>query len=150
METVTGAWDSDETAAFLEASTIPLRLGCRRPDGDPWILSLWYRYVDGTFECATAADADVIRFLDRDPSVAFEVSTNEPPYRGVRGNGRARVAPDDEKSVLRALIVRYLGGTDSPLAERLLDPARREVTITIAPERVHTWDYSDRMSVTRD
>lgn len=145
MVTVTGAWSRDEVERFLRSATVPLRLGCRRPDGDPWMLSLWYRYVDGVFECATSASADVVGFLDHDPAVAFEISTNDPPYKGVRGNGRVTVAPDDEKEVLRALLDRYLDGTDSPLAERLLSPDRREVTITIHPDRLHTWDYSHRM-----
>lgn len=145
MVSVTGAWSLDEVADFLTETTVPIRLGCRRPSGDLWMLSLWYRYRDGDFECATAADADVVRYLEADPEVSFEVSTNQPPYRGVRGNGRVTIAPDDEKQVLRALTERYLGGTDSPLAERLLSPNRREVTLTLAPERLHSWDYSDRM-----
>jgi nitroimidazol reductase NimA-like FMN-containing flavoprotein (pyridoxamine 5'-phosphate oxidase superfamily) len=145
MVTVTGAWSRAEAAAFLEAQTVPLRLGCRRPSGDLWMLSLWYRYRDGSFECATAADADVVAYLDHDAPVSFEVSTNEPPYRGVRGNGTATVTPDEDKTVLRALLARYLGGTDSDLAERLLSPSRREVTVRISPDRLHSWDYSDRM-----
>ena len=145
MVTVTGAWTSDEAERFLQSTVVPLRLGCRRPSGDLWMLSLWYRYDDGRFECATSADADVVRYLDADAHVSFEASTNEPPYRGVRGNGTASVTRDDEKAVLRALIERYLDDTDSPLARRLLSPERREVTITVTPDRLHTWDYTARM-----
>ncbi|WP_254271880.1 pyridoxamine 5'-phosphate oxidase family protein [Haloarcula marina] len=145
MVNVTGAWSEDDVARFFETTAVPLRLGCRRPGGDPWMLSLWYRYVDGTLQCATAADADVVSYLDHDDAVSFEVSTNEPPYRGVRGNGRATVVPDEEKTVLRALVERYLDGVDTPLAKRLLAPDRREVQITITPDRLHSWDYSDRM-----
>jgi len=43
----TGAWDRERTEAFLDRQTIPLRLSCRRPDGDPWMLSLWYCYREG-------------------------------------------------------------------------------------------------------
>ncbi|MDS0283533.1 pyridoxamine 5'-phosphate oxidase family protein [Haloarcula onubensis] len=145
MVTVTGAWSRAGVVAFLEEQTVPIRLGCRRPRGDPWMLSLWYRYRDGAFECATAADADVVSYLEHDDTVSFEVSTNDPPYRGVRGNGTATVAPDEEKTVLRALLERYLGGTDGDLAQRLLAPSREEVRIRIAPDRLHSWDYSDRM-----
>ncbi|MBX0287428.1 pyridoxamine 5'-phosphate oxidase family protein [Haloarcula salinisoli] len=145
MVSVTGVWSREDLAAFLEDQTAPLRLGCRRPRGDLWMLSLWYRYRDGTFECATAADADVVSYLDHDTDVSFEVSTNDPPYRGVRGNGTATVTTDEEKAVLRALIERYLGGTDSDLAQRLLAPSREEVRIRIEPDRLHSWDYSERM-----
>jgi len=145
MVTVTGAWSQDEVATFLDEQTVPLRLGCRRPAGDLWMLSLWYRYRNGTFECATAADADVVTYLDHDPHVSFEVSTNEPPYQGVRGNGSTTISADEEKTVLRELLVEYLGGTDTPLAKKLLSPGREEVKITITPERLHSWDYSGRM-----
>ncbi|MFB6228541.1 MAG: hypothetical protein ABEH88_08270 [Halobacteriales archaeon] len=123
--------------------------------------------------CATGTNADVVRFLEADPAVAFEVSANEPPYKGVRSRGMATITPDEGKSVLRALIERYLGDTDirvdrtvdrislhrtrrisirtsvdpyTPPGPRLLGAERTEVTITIDPERVHSWDFTTRMS----
>ncbi len=145
MVTVSGPWTSGEMEQFLSAETVPLRLGCRTPADRPWMLSLWYRFVDGVFECATGADAAVVDYLDYDDDVSFEVSTNEPPYCGVRGNGTATMTTDEGKTVLTDLLHRYLGGTDSSLAERLLAPDRREIQITITPDRLHTWDYSNRM-----
>jgi len=148
----TGAWDRDRTDAFLESQTIPIRLSCRRPRGDLWMLSLWYRYREEALWCATSASADVISYLTHNDQVAFEISTNQPPYKGVRGNGTASVDPDPDKELLKALLERYLGGTDSPLAEQLLSPDREEVRIRIEPRRVYTWDFSERMagSVTDD
>jgi nitroimidazol reductase NimA-like FMN-containing flavoprotein (pyridoxamine 5'-phosphate oxidase superfamily) len=146
MATYTGAWSREEIAAFLDGAAIPLRLACRTPAGDPWMLSLWFRFHDGRFQCATGANADVVRFLEADPAVAFEVSTNEPPYKGVRGRGTATIAPDEGKAVLRALIERYLGDVDAPPGPRLLEAERTEVTITVDPERVHSWDFTARMS----
>ncbi|WP_049967460.1 pyridoxamine 5'-phosphate oxidase family protein [Haloferax prahovense] len=143
----TGPWSRDRVDDFLADATVPIRLSCRTPTDDLWMLSLWYEWDAEATElrCATAADADVVRFLHAHDDVAFEISTNDPPYRGVRGRGTATVEPDAEKTVLRRLIVRYLGGTDSELAERLLSPERDEVMIRIRPERVHTWDYAARM-----
>ena len=109
------------------------------------MLSLWYRFADGVFECATGADAAVVEYLEYDPTVSFEVSTNETPYRGVRGNGQATVDSDPEKELLTELLERYLGGTDSPLAEQLLAGDREEVRIELDPDRLVTWDYSNRM-----
>lgn len=143
---VRGSLERAEIEAFLEGSVVPLRLSCRTPSGRLWMVSLWFRYRDGALECATSADADVVSFLKADPDVAFEVSTNEPPYRGVRGNGTATVSPDPDKELLRALLERYLGTTESDLARRLLDPDRREVRIRIDPRTVAGWDYTDRMS----
>ena len=135
---------------LLEELTVPLRLAChtKAGTGTLWMLSLWFRYRDGKIQCATAADADVVAFLESDPHVAFEVSTNDPPYRGVRGNGMATITPDPEKAVLTDLLERYLGTTSSPLARSLLRPERAEVTISIEPLRLSEWDFSERMRET--
>lgn len=146
MVEYTGAWDRDAAAAFLAEATIPVRLACHTPSGKLWQVALWFRHRDDRLACATAADADVVRFLRERPGVAFDVSTNEPPYRGVRGYGTAAIEPDPDKALLGALIERYLGGTESSLAERLLAAGRKEVRILVEPERVHSWDYSERMA----
>lgn len=142
----TGTWDRSQTEAFLSETTVPLRLSCRRPAGDLWMLSLWFVYRKSALWCATSAKADVITYLSSTEQVAFEISTNEPPYKGVRGNGMATVTPDPEKALLRDLLRRYLGGTDSQLATRLLSPERDEVRIRIDPENVYTWDFTERMA----
>ena len=146
MEDVTGDWTRERTEAFLDDQTIPVRLATHTSGGGLWMLSLWYRYCDGRLECATGANAKVVEYLREAPEVAFEISTNDVPYRGVRGAGSARIDPDQDKTVLRSLIERYLGDTDSQLANYLLSPDREEVQITIDIERAYTWDFSDRMS----
>ena len=146
MARLLGAWDTERLEAFLTETTIPVRIATHRGDGSLWMVTLWYRYRNGSFDCATWADADIVRFLENDSEVAFDISTNDPPYRGVRGNGTAAMSPDDDKVVLRSLIERYLGGTDSSLAEWLLADDREEVHIRIQPESMYSWDYADRMA----
>ncbi|MEF8842737.1 MAG: pyridoxamine 5'-phosphate oxidase family protein [Haloarculaceae archaeon] len=141
----TGPWTPEQTREYLEERTVPVRVATRTPGGRLWMLSLWYLFRDGALWCATSADADVVAFLEDDPGVAFEISENEPPYMGVRGSAEATLSPDRDKRLLRELITRYLGGTDSPLADRLLDAGREEVSIRLDPSRAHTWDYSERM-----
>ena len=145
---VRGALSPEAIEEFLRSTAVPVRLSCHRPSGDLWMLSLWFRYREGALECATAASSDVVGFLRADDAVAFEVSTNDPPYRGVRGNGVARIEADEDKALLRALVERYLGGTDSSLAQNLLSDDREEVRIRIEPETVYGWDYSERMGDT--
>lgn len=145
MDDPSGDWTLERTEEFLTDRTIPIRLACHTTKGNLWLLSLWYRYRDGAIECATSASADVVRYLERDPQVAFEVSTNRPPYMGVRGAGTATLRPDDGKAVLTDLVERYLGDTDSEFAEWLLSPERDEVAIAVDVERASTWDFSDRM-----
>lgn len=142
---VEGAWSTERAEQFLRERTIPLRLACHTLAGGLWMLSLWYRYREGRLECATGASADVVRYLRADPAVAFEISTNEPPYRGVRGAGTVDIAPDEDRATLAALVERYLGDTNQGLAERLLDPDREEVRLTVDIERAYTWDFSNRM-----
>jgi nitroimidazol reductase NimA-like FMN-containing flavoprotein (pyridoxamine 5'-phosphate oxidase superfamily) len=141
-----GVWDDSDVAAFLSDATVPMRLTTHRPDGTLWTVALWYAYEDGVFSCATSADADVVGFLRADDHVAFDVSVNDPPYRGVRGNGTATLGRDDDKRLLRSLLERYLGGTDSTLARRLLSGDREEVRIEIRPDELYSWDYSARMT----
>jgi nitroimidazol reductase NimA-like FMN-containing flavoprotein (pyridoxamine 5'-phosphate oxidase superfamily) len=145
MSKFTGPWTETEVESFLREATIPIRISCHRPDGTLWTVPLWYRYRDGTFECSTWAEADVVTYLRNDTEVAFDVSVNEPPYRGVRGNGTVSLSEDEDKAVLGDLLERYLGGTDSKLASRLLSEEREEVRIRVHPRRVHSWDYTERM-----
>ncbi len=144
-----GPWDQNRVDEFLEATTVPVRIGCRTPRDAPWIVSLWFSW-DGAINCATSADADLVDFLSHDDHVSFEVSTNDPPYKGVRGRGHAAVSVDEDKTLLRTLLVRYLGGVDNEVGDRLLRPEREEVRVRIEPERLHTWDYSKRMPTTED
>jgi nitroimidazol reductase NimA-like FMN-containing flavoprotein (pyridoxamine 5'-phosphate oxidase superfamily) len=143
---VRGALSKSEIETFLADRPIPVRLACRTPADHLWMVSLWYRYRDGRLICATAKKADIVRFLEHDPRVAFEVSTNDQPYRGVRGRGVATITADEDKAALRTLLERYQGGTDTPLAEQLLREDRKEVAITVEPAVVYGWDFSDRMS----
>jgi len=140
--------DREWVEAFLHERTIPVRVATRTPSGGLWMLSLWYGYDDGddTLHLATSADARVVDYLEADPAVAFEVSTNDPPYRGVRGQGDAALEPDDGKALLRTLVDRYLDGTDGDLARWLLRDERDEVHVTVDVETAYAWDYSDRMA----
>ena len=146
MFPVTGDWTATQAETYLAERRVPLRLSCRTPDGGLWMLSLWYLLRDGALHCATGANAEVVRYLRRDPGVAFEVSDNDPPYCGVRGAGTVSLSPDEDKTLLRELMERYLGGTDHGLGERLLRPGREEIHIRIDPERAYTWDFGDRMA----
>lgn len=140
-----GVWDAAEVESFLREAKIPIRIATHRPDGSPWVVTLWFRYRNDTFECATAASAALVTFLRREPEVAFDVSTNEIPYRGIRGNGTATISSDENKVLLQSLLERYLGSTKSSLADRLLRDDRDEVRIRIDPAMIYSWDYSDRM-----
>lgn len=148
MTAIRGPWDQTELSAFLSEATIPIRIATQRPDDTLWIVTLWFRYSNGELLCATEASADIVRFLTDNPSVAFDISTNQPPYRGVRGTGTVSLSADPDKETLRLLIRRYLGTSDSPLAKWLLNDKRNEIRIRIVPTDLYTWDYRERMQQT--
>ena len=124
---------------------IPLRFSCITNAGWPIVLSLWYVYKDGKIYCATQKDAKVIEYLQKNPKCAFEVAPDQPPYKGVRGQGQVKLRKDIAIQILELLIDRYLGNRDSSLAKLLLEKRDNELAIEITPINLFTWDYSKRM-----
>jgi nitroimidazol reductase NimA-like FMN-containing flavoprotein (pyridoxamine 5'-phosphate oxidase superfamily) len=135
-----------EVHAHLEATVVPLRLAVVSASGHPQVVSLWYLWRDDALWCATLDRSRVARWLQREPRCGFEVARDAPPYRGVRGCGRAVLEPALGGEILGLLLDRYLGSRETPLARWLLSRASREVAVQIAPERLASWDFSDRMS----
>ena len=130
---------------FLEEHHGPLRLACTSTSGWPVILSLWYVRSGEKLYCASTNSAKIISYLAKHPNCAFEVSTDIPPYIGVRGQGVATLKPQLGGAILRQLLERYLHGTTSQLARRLLQKERLEVAIEITPKSFFMWDYTKRM-----
>ena len=136
---------SSDLERSLVQAVVPLRLACLDRDGSPHVLSLWYLFEDGAFWCATSPDAWVVERLRADPRCGFEIAGDLPPYRGIRGKGRAELNPDRGEAVLGALVDRYLGGRGSRFARWLLDRSQDEMAIRIVPSRITSWDYTRRM-----
>ena len=88
----------------------------------------------------------IARLLMNDHKTGFEIAPNEPPYHGVRGQGDATIEPLGSTKTLEQLLDRYLGNANSSLATWLLSRSEEEVLITIAPTRLYTWDYRERMA----
>lgn len=139
------AWDIQHINEFLQTALIPIRLACTDSDGVPLICSLWYLHADGVFWCATQQSAHVVRLLERSPACGFEVAPDSMPYRGVRGQGRVTLLPEQGPSVLLQLIDRYLGSRETNFAEWLIDRSAKEVAIRIEPDWLTSWDFGSRM-----
>lgn len=142
---IVGPWSPQRIDRFLAETVIPLRLGCLTGSGAPLVASHWFLWRDGALWCATPRTARVARYLAREPRCSFEIATNGMPYRGVRGQGRASIVPDQGEAVLRALVARYLGDDRSPFARWLLARTAAEVAIRIEPRRLRGWDFTRRM-----
>ena len=142
---MSGCWTETQIAAFMDENHIPLRLAVIDAAGCPLVMSLWFLYEDGVIWCATNAKARVLRHLSTEQRCGFEVAGDKPPYRGVRGNGRASLHPEQGERILKRLLSRYGIAPDSRLATMLLSKIDQEVAIRIEPARVSSWDFSERM-----
>ena len=141
-----GPWTQQQVDSFLQDSVFPLRIACVGEDHFPRVVSVWYGYDDDKFRCVSHRSSQLVGLLEQSDRVGFEVSTNTPPYCGVRGQGLARLGSDADGVVLTEMLQRYLGGTESSLGKWLLSRAADEVLITIEPVRLFTWDYRERMT----
>ena len=140
-----GPWSEQEITGFLTDTRFPLRLSCVGEDGYPRVVSVWFMYLEGKLFCASHSSSQLVSLLGTNHRVGFEIAPNEPPYYGVRGQGDALLADSGGAQMLEGLLVRYLGGLDSPLAKWLLSRSNDEVLITITPCRWFSWDYRERM-----
>jgi hypothetical protein len=132
--------------AYLDATVIPIRLSFIDRSGGPRVLSLWYLRRGTEIWCSTQAKSLVARALTENPRCGFEIAADQPPYRGVRGRGLARVESQPPEEILHLLIQRFLGDEKSSLARWLLSRRATEVGIRIIPSHLHSWDYTSRMS----
>lgn len=140
-----GPWSPTQVESWLVGTAIPLRIASAGKRG-PLVQSLWFDYDGGALWCATQATSVLAKRIRRHAEVGWEVSRDEPPYRGARGTGHATIVDDrgEVEAVLRRLVDRYQqAGT--PLAEWLLGRLDSEVAIRVGGLRVSSWDYSPRM-----
>jgi nitroimidazol reductase NimA-like FMN-containing flavoprotein (pyridoxamine 5'-phosphate oxidase superfamily) len=145
VEITSGPWDRSQIQAFLDDTVIPIRIASAGRTS-PLVQSLWFLYDEDALWCASQVDSVLTRRLHADPRCGFEIAGDLPPYRGVRGSGRAELLPERAATVLPRLISRYLGDEPSPLATWLLSRVDSEVAIRISDLRVTSYDFTSRMS----
>jgi hypothetical protein len=139
-----GVWSDNEMRAYLEQAIIPIRLAVQNKRG-PLALSLWFIPIEGKLWCATSGSARLIDYLRAEPRCGFEVAADQPPYRGVRGQGVAHLHPQEGASILLRLLDRYGIAPGSALARNLLSRSDQELAIAIEPVTMTSWDFTVRM-----
>ena len=82
-----GPWSETQIDDFLRESVFPLRLASTAADGYPRVVAVWFYYEQGKFFCVSHRDSQLVALLRANAKVGFEVSPNQPPYCGVRGQG---------------------------------------------------------------
>jgi hypothetical protein len=129
----------------LEEQKIPIRIGCISTNGYPCVLSLWFSIIDGRIYCATKKNAKIVEYLEKNPACGFEIASDQPPYKGIRGNGICNIRPKDGKKILSLLIRKYLGQKNPKLEKFLLNNSDKEVALEIIPNKLFHYDYTSRM-----
>ena len=143
MEIVSGPWDRSHIDAFLDDTEIPIRIASAGRTS-PLVQSLWFLHDEDALWCCTQSDAVLTRRITSDPRCGFEVSGDQPPYRGVRGTAKAEILPDRAADMLPRLIERY--NAPRSLADWLLSRLDREVAIRLHSLRVTSFDFTQRMT----
>ena len=138
-------WDAAAIDAFLAVTLVPLRLACLTDSGRPLICSLWYLADGDSLWCATQDSARIVQYLSSNSDCGFEIAPETMPYKGVRGQGRVAVRPEEGADILGQLIDRYFGNRDSEFARWLMSRADQEVALQIRPDWLTAWDFSGRM-----
>ena len=145
FEILSGPWSESQIEAWLAETVVPLRLATSGSNG-PLVQSVWFDFADDSLWCATQAQSLLATRVRRDKRVGWEVSGDEPPYRGVRGQGVADLLDDSElaSDVLGRLVAKY-GQAGTPLEQWLSSRIETELVVRISGLRVTSWDYSPRM-----
>ena len=130
---------------MISDTKIPIRLAYTNNDGIPSVLSLWFVQIDEKIYCATQKSAKIVQYLKKNPVCGFEIAADKPPYKGVRGNGSAKIIDNMGKDVLEILMKKYLGEKESGLSKFLKKNSHNEVAIEITPQNLFYYDYSARM-----
>ena len=139
-----GSWDASQISQHLAESVIPIRLATSGTSA-PIVQSLWFLFTDDALWCCTQHDSVLAQRLRRNNRCGFEVSSDLPPYRGVRGTGKAHLLAHEAGDLLPRLLDRYQISQESSLAIWLLSRIENEVAIRIDELAVTSWDYSPRM-----
>jgi nitroimidazol reductase NimA-like FMN-containing flavoprotein (pyridoxamine 5'-phosphate oxidase superfamily) len=126
---------------------VPLRLACLTNSGWPIIVPLWFKFLNDQFYCATQENAKLISYLKKDNRCAFEISSEIPPYRGIRGQGKAIIKKELGIEILQTVIEKYVQKKNTNLTTYLLKRKEKEVAIEITPIKIFYWDYTNRMKI---
>jgi hypothetical protein len=141
----TSAWTPEQAADFLRGHRQPLRLGVDTEAG-PLVVPLWFHFDGADFWCATQRESFLTRTLEQRPECGIDVSTNDIPYRGLRGRGAVTCHPERGVEVLDLLIERYLGADETRLSRWLRSRSDAEVALRVSPNWLTAWDFSVRMA----
>lgn len=130
---------------FISNSKIPIRIAFMKSPNVPAVISLWYVCNDDKIYCATQKSAKIVSYFKKNSTCGFEIASDKPPYKGIRGEGIIKILDETGAYVLDLLIEKYLGEKESKLSKFLRNNSKTEVALEITPQKIFHFDYSKRM-----
>ena len=105
-------------------------------------------YFEGSnhkFYVETSKHSRKVSNIRKNEGMYFCVDDPQPPYKGVRGKGTARIHEniDHNIPIAEKITTRYLESLEHPMARALLNAVkkRESVILEISPDYYSTWDY---------
>lgn len=138
----------EEVIEFLINSRLNVHIGTIDAKGYPNIHPTWYYFDESSdnIYVATSKQSKKVNNLKRNPLIYFCIDDPNPPYKGVRGKGNARISENinNNISISEKIMLKYLGSLEHQMARTLMMLVRKgdEVGIEITPQYFSTWDYS--------
>ena len=141
----------EEVNSFLE-SKLNLQLATIDEEGYPIIQPIWFLYdkESNKIYVATQKITKKAQNIYRNPDkIYFSIDDGNLPYKGVKGRGVARISEDIDWNIpiVEKLNIKYLGTTDHPLANMILENTRKgiQIVIEITPKFFSAWDFGKSM-----
>jgi general stress protein 26 len=138
-----------EVERFLVESKLNVQIATIDEEGYPMVQPVWFFYDrdSGKIYSGTRKETWKIENIKRHPDkVYFSIDDENFPYKGVKGRAEARVIEEPNKvlPVVEKINLKYLGTNDHPLAQMLIDNARKgeEVMIELTPKFFSAWDFA--------
>ena len=136
-----------EVKEFLTNSRLNVHIGTIDEKGNPNIHPTWYYFDEysNNIYIATSKNSKKVSNLKRNPSIYFCIDDPNPPYKGVRGKGDARINENinNNISIAEKIMLKYLGSLENQMAKTLIGLVSKgdEIAIEITPDYFSTWDY---------
>jgi PPOX class probable F420-dependent enzyme len=112
-------------------------LATLEPGGAPQLSELWFLYDDGKLRLSLNSSRRKTQNLTERPDCSLLILDLENPYKYLEVRGRARVEPDDDRTLAHKVHAKY--GVDASQYDR---PGERRLAVTIEPTRIRAVDMS--------
>lgn len=137
-----------EVDKFLE-SKLNVQIATVDEEGYPAIQPIWFLYDrdSGKIYSGTRKQTRKIENIRKHPDrIYFSIDDENLPYKGVKGRAEARIieGPDRVLPIVQKINIKYLGTNDHPLAQNLIDNAKKgdQVIIELTPKFFSAWDFA--------